>query len=295
MFTVPAFGPWPESIHQDEKQRQTLARAQKRETSPVSVDPEAQTGVFYGSGKNPYQTSLASCTCNDFVRRKLPCKHIYRLAMELGIIDLPHETGLSKGERNEIQISLADSVALIEKLPEAAQRHIEQMLCATSDRVEHRQQPILCDDPVVANELRTCTLLHENPFPVDEVLSRMKKNELLSIIDGVSGDEKPKRNAAKAALADWIKANVPDLPAVLPPAASFSFIVNFDKAQPSVYKYLLRKYENETDFLTGAVYPHGSILLTPDEYVFYFPGDEITALLTKYGCNRCLNGYAPEK
>lgn len=33
-----------------------------------------------------YSTSLSDCTCPDFQRRKLPCKHIYKLALELGIV-----------------------------------------------------------------------------------------------------------------------------------------------------------------------------------------------------------------
>ena len=77
---IPAFGPWTEHpADADEEKR--LASAQQSKTSPLSVDKEHETGVFYGSGKEPYQTSLASCTCNDFVKRKKPCKHIFRLAV----------------------------------------------------------------------------------------------------------------------------------------------------------------------------------------------------------------------
>ena len=84
MTMIPAFGPWTEHpADTDEEKR--LASAQQSKTSPLSVDKEHETGVFYGSGKEPYQTSLASCTCNDFVKRKKPCKHIFRLAMELDV------------------------------------------------------------------------------------------------------------------------------------------------------------------------------------------------------------------
>lgn len=127
MYTIPAFGPWPEqNAGPDEEKR--LNSAQQSKTSPTSIDLEHETGVFYGSGKLPYQTSLAACTCNDFVKRKKPCKHIYRLAMELGIIPLDYKTGRSSGERNEARISFEDSIALVEQLSEAAQKHIENML-----------------------------------------------------------------------------------------------------------------------------------------------------------------------
>ena len=85
MTMIPAFGPWTEHpADTDEEKR--LASAQQSKTTPTSIDREHETGVFYGSGKDPYQTTLASCICNDFVRRKKPCKHVFRLAMELGII-----------------------------------------------------------------------------------------------------------------------------------------------------------------------------------------------------------------
>lgn len=164
MTMIPAFGPWPEHpADADEEKR--LASAQQSKTSPLSVDKEHETGVFYGSGKEPYQTSLASCTCNDFVKRKKPCKHIFRLAMELGIIDAAYKTGRSTGERNEAQISFADSVALVEQLSDAAQNAIKDMLYYTSERIDDRQKPVTCHDLDLVPELRTSPLLAKEMPP----------------------------------------------------------------------------------------------------------------------------------
>ena len=72
MTMIPVFGPWTEHpADTDEEKR--LASAQQSKTSPLSVDKEHETGVFDGSGKEPYQASLASFTCNDFVKRKKMC------------------------------------------------------------------------------------------------------------------------------------------------------------------------------------------------------------------------------
>ena len=51
-----------------------------------SIDRENQSGTI----KN-YFVSLDGCTCVDFGRRHKPCKHIYRLAFELGVFDLDAE------------------------------------------------------------------------------------------------------------------------------------------------------------------------------------------------------------
>ena len=113
--------------------------------------------------------------CNDFVRRKKPCKHVFRLAMELGIIDTAYKTGRSTGERNEAQISFADSIELVEQLSDAAQNEIKEMLYYTSERIETRQKPVTCHDPDLVPELRTSPLLHENPYPLEEVLNDLPK------------------------------------------------------------------------------------------------------------------------
>ena len=48
MTMIPAFGPWTEHpADTDEEKR--LASAQQSKTSPLSVDKERETGVFYGS------------------------------------------------------------------------------------------------------------------------------------------------------------------------------------------------------------------------------------------------------
>ena len=294
MTMIPAFGPWTEHpADTDEEKR--LASAQQCKTSPLSVDKEHETGVFYGSGKEPYQTSLASCTCNDFVKRKKPCKHIFRLAMELGIIDAAYKTGRSTGERNEAQISFADSVALVEQLSDAAQNAIKDMLYYTSERIDDRQKPVTCHDLDLVPELRTSPLLHENPYPLAEQLSKLSKPALVMILDAIHRDDKPRRNAAKDKLAAWIAENVPMLASEMPPCVSFSFVEVFDKAQRDVYKYLRRKYEMETDWYSGIEYPAGAGLPNENELVFYFPEDRVTAALTKYGHNRCLHGYIPTK
>ena len=40
---------------------------------------------------NSYHVTLDSCTCTDFRIHKRPCKHMYKLAFALGILDMPYE------------------------------------------------------------------------------------------------------------------------------------------------------------------------------------------------------------
>ena len=43
--------------------------------------------MIQGSAAEPYQATLQECTCADFAIRQAPCKHMYCLAMELGLLD----------------------------------------------------------------------------------------------------------------------------------------------------------------------------------------------------------------
>ena len=90
------FGKWDGSIHNDSEQIKRITTAKKTETTPTSIDYENKRAEFKGSGKSPYNTSLDSCTCGDFFRRALPCKHIYRLAFELEGMEV--QRGVNKND-----------------------------------------------------------------------------------------------------------------------------------------------------------------------------------------------------
>ena len=68
-------------LHPEQIKRQQNAMTSK--CKPTSIDYDAKSAVFIGSGKKPYEATFNSCTCRDYFVRRLPCKHIYRLRYEL--------------------------------------------------------------------------------------------------------------------------------------------------------------------------------------------------------------------
>ena len=79
---------WEQEIHANEAQ---IARQGRAMTYPFSfeIDSISNTARFSSTSVLPhYDTTLSSCTCFDFQERILPCKHIYRLADELGVIEI---------------------------------------------------------------------------------------------------------------------------------------------------------------------------------------------------------------
>lgn len=87
-------------LHQDNEQLKRQKSALKLHI--ISIDEKNNTGII-----NDYEVTLYSCTCVDFNRRKLPCKHMYRLAHELGIFHLDgkviNDTKIKSSQKVEIE------------------------------------------------------------------------------------------------------------------------------------------------------------------------------------------------
>lgn len=66
-----------------EAQARRFERAEK--TNLLSIDRKNEKARFRGSEGELYNTSKTSCECMDFRQRGGPCKHIYRLWLELGL------------------------------------------------------------------------------------------------------------------------------------------------------------------------------------------------------------------
>lgn len=63
-------------------------RAIGKHCTPFSINFDNKTGIFPSSSSGTYYVSTVSCTCPGFIKRKKPCKHMYRLLDELGLYSL---------------------------------------------------------------------------------------------------------------------------------------------------------------------------------------------------------------
>ena len=95
-------GPW--EIPEKELLETALRLERAQNISPEDVGPVTkaeQTVSIYGSDGFPYSVSLDSCECVDYGRRNLPCKHMLRLALELGLpLGIPVFDPISATEYN---------------------------------------------------------------------------------------------------------------------------------------------------------------------------------------------------
>lgn len=92
MFTI-EFGGWPASIHNDFEQIKRMEAGKKLAKKIVAIDTGEHPSIeIQGSAKEPYRATLTECSCPDFLFHAqktgsfAPCKHIYCLANELGLL-----------------------------------------------------------------------------------------------------------------------------------------------------------------------------------------------------------------
>ena len=105
-------------IASEPEQIKRQKRAMTRQCKPLSINFNNKTGVFSSSSSGTYQVTTTSCTCPDFVRRRKPCKHMYRLLDELGLCSL------KKAFPNEYE-KLANQKQISEVLPIATHLSLE--------------------------------------------------------------------------------------------------------------------------------------------------------------------------
>lgn len=88
-----AFSFWDVAIHFSNEQQDRIKRSGS--VILLQYDPESKVAKSCGSNGEVYSTTFSECTCMDFKARQLPCKHMYKLAIQYGNIEPSYLTGKS--------------------------------------------------------------------------------------------------------------------------------------------------------------------------------------------------------
>lgn len=81
----------PDDIHTEVTQIKRFEKGSGKSVKMLSFDSDNQCAEFEGSDGSIYNTSLDGCSCIDYSFHNLPCKHMYKLAIECGLIDVTSE------------------------------------------------------------------------------------------------------------------------------------------------------------------------------------------------------------
>lgn len=283
-------------IHDTCDQQKRLERAKSAACTPLSISADEAFGVFSGS-HGTYETTLEKCSCGDFIRRKLPCKHMYRLAIELGVLNEEAGTDATQIKRPvPVGLSLKEAVAVIESVGEDAQRVLHDVLYTMFYHTKSDIVGVRLTDGLGALVNAGVLILCDD---LPTLLGTYRRNELRDALIN-AGIDGFKKSAGLKSLIQWICENVPDARSLFSNAAVVCLADKFKKPSRKMYTYLNRRNEVEYYYdedmvertipkgaqrvLSGALF--GSSNDKPS-LSLEFPNDEITDLLDQYGVNRC--------
>lgn len=260
-----------DDIHDDPEQQKRIESASKSACTPVLIDQTSCTGKFKGSSGN-HSTALDSCSCIDFNRRRRPCKHMYRLAMELELLNVSFKSDTSAiVEPHAKRASLSDSVSIIEQLTVSQQKLLDVALGKMNSK-----QPTCCLP--TSQDLQ---VLIDSGFlhPAQDVaisLSKYKKDELIALansLDIIFPVTVKKKNEIIDFLLSNAMEQISNTP-LLYTVVEYSPNIKHGK----LHMYLSRKFQycyssDSNTFAPCSISP----------FMDYIPDDDVTALLYKLG------------
>ncbi len=267
---------WDPSVHESERAAKRIKSAKSAKLTPIKIDTDDLYGYFQGSSGR-YETWLDSCPCKDFSLSRLPCKHIYRLAIELGVIDektVADRTAILKPL--EEKVSLSETLDIVEKLSEEAQCELLKIASRTTSKYPFVQ--INADN--IADELIKSGIVADDGTGLNETINFGTKPE---IIDFLTKHNIPHKKSDKKDILKQLCTTTAD-----PNDAAKHFGVHrlYNVRIPVIYSrqqihyYLHRKYDFERIWngdsydLNGVSVP----LLETD-----LPDDKVTNELIKRG------------
>ena len=311
------FGKWPDELHYEPEQLLKIERARQISSDDVHIDVRTMSGHIIGSKKpnsnerHIYSVDANSCTCGDFIANKRPCKHMYRIAIECGLINAYSKEMLS------------ETIGALENLPDDGQRFLQAVLGVVAPEnygtfwVEYNEdQQFITRTSWRSTRFSQAPLewLTSNPYldlvpaswqmlPIREILDILELHEI-SVPDDLMS------TTIKDDIVRWIEKNVLNNRKYLP-RRLYIYTIFHQKAMFQALTYLRRKFDSSTYAFTEGKhglkvsYPSGAIFDKPMTTLFgdgvnkgethsamcHFPDDEVTELLTLYGHNRCLNGF----
>lgn len=268
--------------HDSDDQKKRISKAYAADNTPLSIDRNTMIGRFQGSSGR-YETSIEKCTCIDFVRRKLPCKHMYRLAIELELFGEKRNAKadqyarkVPKSERNNLVIKI---VGTLENYLDAEQVAIKDILRGV---LYHQQKSIIFQDASIIKNAIADGLLISTPC-YTHFIRKMLKRDMLNAISS-AGDILPKEIKLKDDIAAYMinRFNIYG-PMLFPNCAEVTLSAELNSVSLSVYKYLHRKFDKlEPREIIGEFNPITGESQLSEKVL---PDDFETGLLNMFGTN----------
>lgn len=260
---------WAPETHTTDYALKRIQSALSAKLTPLNIDNKNYYGNFQGS-HGRYETYLDNCPCGDFRRSKLPCKHIYRLAIELGLMNICAEHSVNAiVTPKEERISLDDTIDIIEKLSIDAQYLLLNI--ASNVRSTSPTYPVDLNNDV--DELINSGIIVYADSP-QYTINFGNKNEIMNFLDNenISYNKKAKKSVLEELCIKYA-----------PRKAEKKFGITYYVSIPTkfspvkIHYYLHRKYGYEL-----IIDENENIIKVP-LCKSILPDDDVTIQLIKHG------------
>ena len=220
--------------HDHPSQVDRQERAREAILTPLSIS--GQRAQFQGE-EEQYRTTLLTCSCPDFQKRHKPCKHMYRLAMELDLFP----RGDMQTDANAIRIPASQQpkiatnlIALIDSYP-AEQRSDLKMLLYTL--VSHKEPALTPVFPLVAALADTGCFQTERDFLF--LFDHYPKRKLAQKIDAL-GIDFPANLKTQTAKREHVREHITEYGEQLfPDEVKLTIPERYSSIANTIYRHLL--------------------------------------------------------
>lgn len=260
---------WGTDLISDDYAKKRIKSAQSKKLTPVKVDRDDLYAYFQGS-HGRYETFLDSCPCGDFVRSHRPCKHIFRLAIELGLMDIAveHDDSAIPVPYKEI-VKLDDTIDMVEKLSDEAQEKLLRIAGSIQSPSVFKKGEL-----GIGELLDSGLIIEIEPAHCEYFWGR--KNEVIELLDseGISYPQKAKKDE----LTKLCVERIPDKTAQRFGVYYVSVAVPTHFSRRKIHYYLHRKIDKEIIFD-----PESENFVTQPLLATDLPDDDVTNQLIKRG------------
>lgn len=228
-----------DDIHNEPDQLKRQKSAMSSKCTPTEIDHINQTGIFKGSGKNPYTTTLNSCTCRDYFVRRLPCKHMYRLAMELGLFEGDFKTNINDIPKSQptSNFTISDAIKVIDTLNFDEQSLLFNILYTMKYRNHSEYAAVYKNNPPLKKLLEIHMVEVSNDTTT--LLNSYSRNELNKKIIQLDENIEFKKNMKLDNLIQWIMDTIPEkIPNICNDKLTVIICDDYYKLKHKMYLYL---------------------------------------------------------
>lgn len=225
---------WGEDVHKEQEQLDRQVRAADKKITPILISDGV--GYFRGSKSN-YETTLSKCTCRDFILRKKPCKHMYRLAYQLDLLNLD---GVKFDDSISTKKDIGDVMPIIFSLPEDMQKELRDICYSCGNDNKNSLGYIL--DSEVGRAYIDCGLM----CPVTDkkkLLSRFPFSYIRELAKSLTDEKLPRKGSE---ICDLIVTKFPDTVVNMPEGKMcLELSPNVSHLAMTIRKRLYEKYPAE--------------------------------------------------